>query len=40
MTTFMKHWVDLTYPKGPEHEPKEGGFMDLFREAVADNIEY
>lgn len=39
MTTFMKHWVDLTYPKGPEHEPKEGGFMDLFREAVADNID-
>jgi len=39
MTTFMKQFVDLIYPSGPAHEPKEGGFMDLFREGIADNID-
>ena len=39
MSTFMKQFVDLIYPSGPAHEPKEGGFMDLFREGIADNID-
>ena len=35
----MKQFVDLIYPSGPAHEPKEGGSMDLFREGIADNID-
>lgn len=35
----MKKFVDLVYPRGPAHEPKEGGSMDLFREGIADNID-
>ncbi len=38
-STFMKKFVDLVYPKGPAHEAKEGGDMDLFREGIADNID-
>jgi len=39
MSTFMKQFVDLIYPRGPVHEPKDGGFMDSFRQGIADNID-
>jgi len=39
MPTFMNRFVNLIYPKGPAHEPKEDGFMDLFRQGISDNID-
>lgn len=38
MPNFMRRFLDLAYPKGPEHEPKEDGSMSAFRDATAENI--